>query len=446
MPPTSLKRISSTDRDVSPPSSKRRLATTTTSSAVSNFFKPVSQKEPDNTTFQTLHSTLLHARHRKALDPDQNRPRKIAAFDFDDTLVTTKSGNKFSRGPDDWRWWHSTVPARLKQLHDDGYAIVVVSNQAAVSLRTDTKTPKDGMKSLNNLKGKASAVLNALDLPTTMYAATEHDSFRKPRTGMWEQILKDHGLIDPVDVDHERCVFVGDAAGREADKSSGLQKDHSCCDRDFAANVGIPFQTPEEYFLGEAARTFQRPFDPALYLDVELVAQTNTPPIVFTKKHDVDIVLFCGSPGGGKSTLYWRCMQPLGYERVNQDILKTRDRCMRSAAAHVEEGKPVVVDNTNADIETRASWVTLARQLRVPIRLVHFTAPAKLCEHNNIVRALTAMMNPEKRDLLPKVAFTGFASRYREPKLEEGFEDITRIDFKFEGSDEEKAIWSKFWI
>lgn len=32
--------------------------------------------------------------------------------------------------------------------------------------------------------------------------------------------------------------------------------------------------------------------------------------------------------------------------------------------------------------------------------------------------------------MLPKMAFTGFAARYREPKVEEGFQDITKVDFK----------------
>jgi len=32
--------------------------------------------------------------------------------------------------------------------------------------------------------------------------------------------------------------------------------------------------------------------------------------------------------------------------------------------------------------------------------------------------------------MLPKMAFTGFAARYREPKVEEGLEDITRVDFQ----------------
>jgi hypothetical protein len=39
-------------------------------------------------------------------------------------------------------------------------------------------------------------------------------------------------------------------------------------------------------------------------------------------------------------------------------------------------------------------------------------------------------MNPESRTMLPKMAFTGFASRYREPTVDEGFEDITKVNFK----------------
>ncbi|MBZ6374561.1 MAG: ATP-binding protein [Kocuria palustris] len=43
----------------------------------------------------------------------------------------------------------------------------------------------------------------------------------------------------------------------------------------------------------------------------------------FTRKHPLELVIFCGSPGAGKSTFYWNHLEPLGYERVNQDILKT---------------------------------------------------------------------------------------------------------------------------
>ena len=391
----SLKRVASSDRDISPPASKRKLATSTTNKAVANFFKPASEKtkEHEAVKFRIINETLLIAQHGDPATAVQALPKpvKIAAFDFDDTVIATQSGNRFARDERDWRWWHPSVPGKLKELHANGYAVVVMSNQAAVSLRSDPKTPKNGMRSLDNLKGKVTAVLTALDLPMTVLAATGHDLFRKPRTGMWQTLLAEYGLQGDGSVDLERCVFVGDAAGREGDKAKKVKKDHSCSDRDLASNAGIGFKTPEEFFLDEEAKPFTRNLEPGDYLNDS--PPTDTDPIVFTKKNDLDLILFVGSPGAGKSTYYWTHLQPLGYERVNQDILKRRDKCMKVATQHVQDDrKSVVVDNTNADIETRAAWVQLAKMVGVPVRVVLFTAPAKLCEHNDTVRALNGAL------------------------------------------------------
>lgn len=57
-----------------------------------------------------------------------------------------------------------------------------------------------------------------------------------------------------------------------------------------------------------------------------------------------------------------------------------------------------------------------------------------------------AQMNPESRAALPRVAFAGFKSRFREPKVKEGFQDVTEIEFKFRGTQEEYAIWGRYWI
>ena len=43
---------------------------------------------------------------------------------------------------------------------------------------------------------------------------------------------------------------------------------------------------------------------------------------LFEKANNKDVVLFCGPPGAGKSTFFWKHLKPLGYERVNQDTLK----------------------------------------------------------------------------------------------------------------------------
>lgn len=73
----------------------------------------------------------------------------------------------------------------------------------------------------------------------------------------------------------------------------------------------------------------------------------------------------------------------------------------------------------------------LARKFGVPIRCVLFSAPTKICEHNNAVRALAGdAFNPERRSILPHSAFSSFASRFKEPNKAEGFQDITVIEFQ----------------
>lgn len=434
------------EKAVSPPPIKRRQQqSSTTQKAVANFFKPASQKETvvDKVSWDILHDTVLRAVHRPSgtttsdLPPKLKR-RKIAAFDFDSTLIVPSSGLKHSRDHNDWKWWHPSVPATLKRLHEEQYILAILTNQGGITLPSEaaskSKTAKSDGKRYQDFKRKATAALTQLDLPIRLYGATERDIYRKPRIGMWRQLLHDlkeeHG-IDSNDIDLDSCLFVGDAAGRIAGSTTNgtkINKDFSCSDRDIAANIGIPFQTPEEYFLDEVARPFERSFDPKAYLAL----LPETPPIIYTRKNPQDIILSCGCPGAGKSSFYWRHLQPVGYERVNQDILKSRDRCVEVATAHLKEGRSVSVDNTNADPPVRAVWIKLAKSFNIPIRCVYFTAPARLCEHNDAVRALNAdieTLNREKRTILPAIAFHGFVKRHLPPQVDEGFEDITQVNF-----------------
>lgn len=81
---------------------------------------------------------------------------------------------------------------------------------------------------------------------------------------MWKELLEDYDIHAPGDLDLDNSIFVGDAAGRIA--GDGKPKDFSCSDRNFAANVGITFHTPEEFFLHQKLREFTRSFDPSEYL------------------------------------------------------------------------------------------------------------------------------------------------------------------------------------
>jgi bifunctional polynucleotide phosphatase/kinase len=366
-------------------------------------------------------------------------------------LITTSSGNKFAKEASDWKWWDPSVVPKLKELYDDDYQIVIFSNQAGLTLHPDpnAKGPKSKTDRVAPFKQKCSAILSQINLPVTLYAATGKDIFRKPRPGMWNEFLSDYDL-DAVDL--ENSVFIGDAGGRTAvvvaagagkgkDKKA-TAKDFSCSDRNFAHNVGIRYMTPEEFFLGESPRDFVRDFDLEKYPHT----QQEDGAVLFEKKNDKEIVMFCGPPGAGKSTFFWKHLKPLGYERINQDILKSRDKCVAVATKHLDEGESVAIDNTNADAETRAVWVKLAQKHKLPIRCIWFKTPLAIAQHNEAVRSMNTTMNPEARTVLPTLAFSGFNSRFKEPKKSEGFSEVVEIEFSFTGSPEEYDVWGKYWL
>lgn len=201
------------------------------------------------------------------------------------------------------------------------YSIAILSNQGSIGLRNDPKTVKSDQKSLTNFKTKANAVFNQLDIPIILLAASARDQYRKPRTGMWNELLEELDLDVGEGADLQNSFFVGDAGGRAA--RSGAKADHSCSDRNFATNIGISFKTPEEFFLHEAPHPFMRDFEPSDYLSRTTPTSLDTNPVIIGKKNPTDIIVFCGSPAAGKSSFFWKHLQPLGYERINQDQLKT---------------------------------------------------------------------------------------------------------------------------
>lgn len=103
-----------------------------------------------------------------------------------------------------------------------------MSNQGGIKLG-DPKFVKQAEKRVNNFKSKVSAILSRLDMPVTLYAATGQDNYRKPCTGMWDEMLKDHDLQSAGSIDLKASFLVGDAAGRLA--YGKMPQDHSCSDR-----------------------------------------------------------------------------------------------------------------------------------------------------------------------------------------------------------------------
>lgn len=75
------------------------------------------------------------------------------------------------------------------------------------------------------------------------------------------------------------------------------------------------------------------------------------------------MIIFVGSPASGKST-FWKTHLS-DYVRVNRDTLKTREKCLKVAEDALEEGKNVVIDNTNPTKRDRQAFIDLAKEYSI---------------------------------------------------------------------------------
>ena len=105
---------------------------------------------------------------------------KVAAFDLDGTLISTKSGGTFSKSPSDWKWWNDKVLDKLKDLYRDNYLIVIFSNQGGVVATPLSKSYLNFTTKLNSivkeLKGRD--ILDRI----LIYAAPKKPSTKNSKT------------------------------------------------------------------------------------------------------------------------------------------------------------------------------------------------------------------------------------------------------------------------
>eukprot|EP00026_Physarum_polycephalum_P005964 Phypoly_transcript_06003.p1 GENE.Phypoly_transcript_06003~~Phypoly_transcript_06003.p1 ORF type:complete len:564 (+),score=114.23 Phypoly_transcript_06003:157-1848(+) len=353
--------------------------------------------------------------------PDLAPATKIASFDMDDTLVKTSTGKVFAKGQDDWQWKFPVVPKKLMAAHKDGYRLVIFTNQAGIGT---------GKTKADDIKGKIIDLSKALGIPIVAVVATDKDKYRKPSPALWDFFVKHvNGGVHPSD-----AIFVGDAAGRSSGDGRP-KKDHSASDRAFAVNVGIEFQTPEEYFLDEDPAPFRYDmFDPNTLVSAKVKSYN------FEPADEQELIVFVGFPASGKSTFAKRKLVPKGYVHVNQDTMGTKEKCIKAAKAALSNGQSVVVDNTNPTAEVRAEYLAFAKLKKIPARCFHFETNMELAGHLNKFRAL---QTDGATKAVPGIAYNMYRSRFVAPTVDEGFDEVVKIKFvpEFDNKSDEKLFF-----
>nr|XP_015193139.1 PREDICTED: bifunctional polynucleotide phosphatase/kinase [Lepisosteus oculatus] len=356
---------------------------------------------------------------------------KIAGFDIDGTIITTRSGKVFPTSPDDWRVLYPEVPPRLTRLLKEGYKVVFFTNQLGIArgkLRPEV------------FKAKVEAVVKELGLPVQVFVATGSGIFRKPVLGMWDHLCGKAN--DGVTVDVSQSFYVGDAAGRPANWAPDRKKkDFSCSDRLFALNAGLRFHTPEEFFLGWKSAPFSLPtFDPR---KCDPGAPLFSPPDASLTSTKQEVIVAVGYPASGKSTFFQSRLVPQGYAYVNRDTLGSWQHCVSACESALRQGRRVAVDNTNPDPESRKRYIDVAQRAGVPCRCFLFTASLEQAKHNNRIREMNPSGNTHAT--VNDMVFNSYKSKFVAPTLSEGFSEILQVHFVPNFPDEQsEALYKQF--
>ena len=295
---------------------------------------------------------------------DTQMKSKIAAFDYDWTLVSPKDGKTFPKDVDDWQWLYPNIPEELKRYNDEGYTIVIFTNQSKPWKVTQIQT-----------------VAQSLEIPVFVVIATDKADY-KPNPILYET------LVGSSTVDKEMSFFVGDALGRKGDFADS--------DKVFAENIGLECHSPEEFFAVKQNQEHEIP-------DLNLSGSKQ-------------VVIMVGYPGSGKSSVAKKVCEDERFVLIQGDVYKTSAKMIKAAGAYVSEGKSIVFDATNSSYKKRYEYIGFARKHSYKVVCVHVSTSFDVSYKRNKSR------DPENQ--VPKIAYSMYTKHFENPSVDEGFELI----------------------
>jgi len=318
---------------------------------------------------------------------------KLAIFDLDNTLITTKNEKKFPVDENDWKWKFTNTKEKIIKLTEEQYCIIILSNQAGIAT---------GKQTVKTWTAKLNQIVKELNIDIRVFCTTDNNKYKKPSPSFFHEFIPNDVISN---LDFKKSFFCGDAAGRKGDFSD--------TDYKFALNCMLNFKTPESFFKNEKFK-----FTPPIYPNLDTLTNTTN----FVPKIN-DIVIMVGFPASGKSTFANFLKSKFNYSIINQDTLKTYTKCVDMAKLLMHNGKSIVIDATNPSKEIRKKWINLANKNKYSVRICKMNTSEQLSMHNNAYRSFKT-----NKKMIPTIAYRFFKSKFEEPSMLENISEIIKID------------------
>ena len=336
-------------------------------------FKPIVPKKvihARNAHWKVMNSCLLVRKVAK-----QEPRHKVAAFDLDGTILQwTVAGwpSQFEH----YELWNTQVFQKMKEFYNQGYKIVIISNQGGIRKAFDGKRATLGKNLIEWLASKIDPI------PLNCVMSTDKKcGYHKPNTGMWK--ICEQECNKGVELLIEDSFYVGDSVG-EDDPQGGV-------DENFAKNVGemkggdLKFYEPQDFF-GQSnsdrrksvaiLKNYERPPESALRARAALLGGYLKGPIM---------LVLCGAQGSGKSTFASHLTKgsegnwvAFSQDTINKGKPGKREEVENEASRALNRGQSVIVDRTHLTKEQREHFVSLAQDLGIPVHCVLLNPPKEV--------------------------------------------------------------------
>lgn len=137
----------------------------------------------------------------------------------------------------------------------------------------------------------------------------------------------------------------------------------------------------------------------------------------------MELIIFTGIPGSGKSTFYIRNFLNT-HVRISLDLLNTRNKEKKYLNLGYEMHQRMVVDNTNVKKADRAKYIEQAKKHKYRVSGYYFNADPKECLQRNAERTGKGKVDDKaifiKYNQLEKPAFSEGYDRLMEVTIEKG--------------------------